>query len=322
MSLVMTLLVRDEADIVRENIEFHLARGVDHIVATDNDSRDGTTDILQEYAEAGVLTLLQEPSHDYRQSDWVNRMVAIARDEIGAQWVINNDADEFWRPPDRGGRPGDLRAVLAGCTASALRCRRHNMIASAAAIQQRGAVHWAETLVWRSNLGASLPVPADPLRDRIGLPYFYYDLPAKLLVRTEGLVAVGNGAHTAKFLHDARTEDCDITIYHFPLRRVEAFEARIRQIGDALARRPKPWGNDSWKYRRWRRMLEFDGIVRPLQEALPSRIQALFHRARGALVCDTTLRDDLAGLNVAWNAARPAGVPARAVRTEALQPIA
>ena len=38
MRLVMTLLVRDEEDIVRANVDFHLARGVDFVIATDNRS--------------------------------------------------------------------------------------------------------------------------------------------------------------------------------------------------------------------------------------------------------------------------------------------
>ncbi|HJM57083.1 MAG TPA: hypothetical protein QF446_07130 [Planctomycetota bacterium] len=38
--LVMTLLVRNEEDILATNIEYHLARGVDFIIATDNLSDD------------------------------------------------------------------------------------------------------------------------------------------------------------------------------------------------------------------------------------------------------------------------------------------
>ncbi len=38
MKLVMTLLLRDEEDIVRENLDFHLAQGVDRVIVTDNGS--------------------------------------------------------------------------------------------------------------------------------------------------------------------------------------------------------------------------------------------------------------------------------------------
>ena len=60
MTLVMTLLVRDEADIVDAQIAFHLHAGVDFVVATDNRSQDGTTEILERYERAGVLHLLRE----------------------------------------------------------------------------------------------------------------------------------------------------------------------------------------------------------------------------------------------------------------------
>ncbi len=57
MKLVMTLLVRDEADIVDAQIAFHLHAGVDFVIATDNRSEDGTTEILERYERAGVLHL-------------------------------------------------------------------------------------------------------------------------------------------------------------------------------------------------------------------------------------------------------------------------
>ena len=95
MKLVMTLLVRDEADIVSSNIDFHLDQGVDFIIATDNLSVDGTTDILRAYERRGVLHYIHQPDDDYEQHRWVTGIARSACAEFAADWVINNDADEF-----------------------------------------------------------------------------------------------------------------------------------------------------------------------------------------------------------------------------------
>jgi hypothetical protein len=107
MKLVMTLLARDEADIVEAWLAFHLNAGADLIVATDNRSEDGTTEILERYAREGHVHLIREPGEDLRQNEWVTRMARLAATDFGADWVINSDADEFWWP-----RGASLRDVL------------------------------------------------------------------------------------------------------------------------------------------------------------------------------------------------------------------
>ena len=63
----MTLLVRDEADVVDAQVAFHLHAGVDLVIATDNASSDGTTEILERYERAGRVRLLREPGDEVRQ---------------------------------------------------------------------------------------------------------------------------------------------------------------------------------------------------------------------------------------------------------------
>lgn len=108
MKLVMTLLARDEADIVDAQIAFHLDAGVDFVVATDNRSEDETTAILERYEEEGHLHLIREQGHDLRQSEWVTHMARLAATDFGADWVLNTDADEFWWP-----RGGDFRQLFS-----------------------------------------------------------------------------------------------------------------------------------------------------------------------------------------------------------------
>jgi Glycosyl transferase family 2 len=104
----MTLLARDEADIVEAQIAFHLHAGVDFVIATDHRSEDGTTEILERYERDGHLRLLRQDSADVRQAEWVTHMARLAATEHGADWVLNTDADEFWWP-----RAGSLKEVLA-----------------------------------------------------------------------------------------------------------------------------------------------------------------------------------------------------------------
>jgi hypothetical protein len=112
MKLAMTLLVRDEADVVDAQIAFHLSSGVDFVVATDNLSHDGTTEILERYEADGVLHLIREKGEDLRQTEWVTRMARLAATEFAADWVFNTDADEFWLS-----YRGDLKELLAAVPA-------------------------------------------------------------------------------------------------------------------------------------------------------------------------------------------------------------
>ena len=108
MKLVQTLVVRDEADIVDDQIRYHLNAGVDFVIATDHQSVDGTTEILESYAREGVLRRISVTDAIMRDGPWRTQMARLAATQYDADWVINTDADEFWMPRD-----GTLRETFA-----------------------------------------------------------------------------------------------------------------------------------------------------------------------------------------------------------------
>lgn len=101
MKLVMTVMVRDEVDIVAAMIDHHLEQGVDVIIVTDNGSIDGTAEILEGYAARGDIDLRHDPVQRKQQSTVVTQMARDAYTIYEADWVINADADEFYIPLDR-----------------------------------------------------------------------------------------------------------------------------------------------------------------------------------------------------------------------------
>ena len=106
--LALTLVVRDEEDILAANLDFHLAQGVDVILVIDHGSTDRTPEILREYEGRGQVRAFRDDDRAHDQSARVERLLRIAAEEHDAEWVIHCDADEFWMPT-----AGSLRDVFA-----------------------------------------------------------------------------------------------------------------------------------------------------------------------------------------------------------------
>ncbi len=261
LKLIMTLLLRNEADIVRHNIDFHLACGVDHVIATDNASVDGTREILSEYERKGILTLIDEPVHDYSQYRWVTHMALMARDQFDADWIINNDSDEFWLAPD-----SDLKKSIEGREADILQCQRRNMTY---AYDDDDPLPWHEKAYYRIANPTPIPALGDRFRDPLPNPYFFLALPGKALLRAKSLRAVHQGNHGADYDREPITIQSDIVVYHYPLRSKAQFESKIRQGGEAYAANQELPETIGWHKRRWYRMLLEHGLETAIADALP-----------------------------------------------------
>ncbi len=215
----MTLLVRDEADIVRQNIEYHLSHGVDFIVATDNRSQDGTLEILQEYERAGSLHLIQEETLDYAQAEWVNRMGRIAREAYAADIIFHCDADEFWVSSSGNLKDEIVRKPPYDCLKVPI---YHSQL------QDRdGAERFPEDTV-------CFRVP-----DRRLLAGNWRDFPSacKVMFKTKrGLPDVDMGNHALMDRHE-RFSTCvsnEIKVFHFGVRTREHFYRKICNGGSAV----------------------------------------------------------------------------------------
>ena len=82
MRLVMTLKVRDEADIIEHNLRFHRALGVDFFVVTDNGSTDGTSEILDRYAAAGLAHVIRDETGELTGRERCFSLLPL-REELG-----------------------------------------------------------------------------------------------------------------------------------------------------------------------------------------------------------------------------------------------
>jgi len=282
----MTLLVRDEDDIIEANLAYHLHRGVDFVIATDNGSRDGTRAILQRYADAGALQLIDEADDDYSQHRWVTRMARLAATEHGADWVVHNDADQFWWPEQ-----GSLKEVLAAVPPEygVLRAAKCNFVARR---EVDDSAFFADALCFREVLP----------ENRVGTTSTGRPVAVAIAHRGVAGITVAQGNHSADGVGlPALPTWAGVTIWHFPERNYTRFETKVVNGGRAYARNQELPASAG---RHWRHLYERyqAGALRDEYAALAwSEEELRTGLEEGRLVVDRRLQEMLAG----WRSANP-----------------
>lgn len=275
MRLVATLLVRDEVDVVAATVEHQLAQGADIVVATDNGSVDGTREVLDAYRDAGVLRLIDEPDQTYRQAQWVTRMARMAADDLGADWVVNLDADEFWVPKDRRLTMAQVLAAVPG---------EHGLVVAHRTdlVGMRGERSpWPRRLVWR-NLRT--------LSER-GTP-----LAPKICHRADPAAEVMQGNHGVKGVEWTTAPGELFDLYHVPLRSWQQFARKIDNGGSAYAANTDLDPEVGWHWRADYERLRSGGLHAAYSGRLVSASSLVRGLRSGTLRRDTYLRDHLTGL--------------------------
>lgn len=271
--IVMTLLCRDEEDIIGYNIAYHLEQGVDFVIATDNASQDRTSEVLERFARRGKLHLIHEPSYTHDQAVWVTRMARMAAEKFDADWVINNDADEFWVS-----RTGTVRAALEAMPphAECLAVPRFDMVPA-----RTPHARFFDAMVMRLTSGKTV----NGLRS-----------PPKACHRAYADVSVADGNHHVNRKGERMVERSDhaLEIVHYPLRSLAQIERKVRQGVEAVEANPRlpPSAHSHWR-RLYHDYFVHGRLGEYYNERAPAAEQIVAGLADGTFAEDTRIRDAL-----------------------------
>jgi hypothetical protein len=198
VKLVMTMIVRDEDDVLEANLVYHLSQGAELVLVTDHRSEDGTPEILDRFARAGQVHVIREEGDDYLQQAWQQRMAVMAATQCGADWVIGVDADEFWWSSE-----GTVAEALAAIP------ERYGIVSAPRpefAPRPEDGRFFAERMVVRETVSSAT---------------------LKVAHRAHEDVVVGHANHYVEGAGLVGAPAWPLSILHFPLRSLAQFERRV-----------------------------------------------------------------------------------------------
>jgi len=222
--------------------------GADCFLIVDTSSTDDTRELLDSVKDQYEMIIIDRPLLDYQQSNWETEMARTAAKQLGADWSIANDADEFWIPKD-----GNLKTEMTS-TGSILECPRYNMLYDRIAFDQ-DAPYYLQT----NRVQYPINYPKGIQCQQANLSIMLGQIHGKVAVRSRGLVRVKGGNHRAwhlwSWLNKKTSEN--ISVYHYPIRSKEKFIQNIENRKALLDAGVTKMGDH---YRRWVSMYQ-DGSI-------------------------------------------------------------
>jgi len=218
-AIAAIMMVRNEEAILATTVG-HLLNtiGVDHLVVADNGSTDATQKILQRLAKLDGRVRWTDASGPWNPSSVLTELAREAHRK-GIDWVVPNDADEFY-----------------WFGSSSIRTLCSSTKSAGFVLDVRNFVQWRwvrrnhpraiETMIFSSNpVGGMSDAQRLVQEGEIAFVQMFY--PPKLILRTSPSLTIHRGDHSADGTNGVLGRVTGIEVLHAPIPAANDLEARI-----------------------------------------------------------------------------------------------
>ena len=279
MRIVVSLGVKDEAELIARSLEHLFAIGVDFVVVCDIESSDGTTGVLERYRSRGNIWYFQlgpDASHE----EWQRANLELLA-QTDADWIIFLDADEFPIPAT-----GQLRDCAAFGRADVVALDRFNVPLGTAGPTLPARLtpdHYDE-----------LMLVVDPVADywqqvevAPSLPWLLSPVLPRVAARPDCIAEIGLGVHDVVPPADRpvrRERARDLLVAHVPFTTSQRFARKVANIRENLRLQPTAFPEGSalhWK--RWAALPDPESVQEEFDRMLFDPVTVAELRKRGVI---------------------------------------
>jgi glycosyltransferase involved in cell wall biosynthesis len=286
-TLVLLMKTKNDAEIIKPNIEYHKSVGVDAFVIMDDGSTDGTREILGDLSKDGNILLFDNPvttKFNLSSLEYMD-MAEMAVNEFGADWIIGCDQDEFWVPKRTNSLKKEIddRHVVVSC-------KRYNMMPTHRYLHDQDIPFYENTFKvrkpyenkeYRESYLLKKPEPVYPV--------LMIEILHKVICRTKDLINIGIGKHHAEHESGTKGQTDSIEILHFPIRSFEQFKKKVMSYANYFENNPDTPKNVAWHAKRWCDRLHEGSLEREYRKLILTQEQIDDFMSSGILEEDKTI---------------------------------
>lgn len=234
--LIMTLVVKNEEDILEKNIRFHKAMGVDGFIVTTHNSSDKTNEILEKLQKEGlVFEIIYKNTQAHQHHIWVNDMVLLAKKKYKANWIINADADEFYYSQFLNLKLNIIEAVKNGL--NTLIVDSTFLFPTDEADFLRDS-HYFVTKPFQKFEAQALNISNNK---RFSI-FIGSQNCTKVIHNTKDFKSSTDGNHSVLMTQQKQFFDANIRLYHYHIRNYKGYEEKVKRWLDSAHYMPKGQG--------------------------------------------------------------------------------
>jgi glycosyltransferase involved in cell wall biosynthesis len=257
-SIAAVVGVRDEVELIEPCICHLYASGIESVVVVDNNSSDGTEIVLDRLAAIGKIRLLRAAAGQLPDVQYFMRGIELARSAFSPEWILIQDADEFWIH-----RSGNLAQLVSNAHGDVLLVDRFNAclsdrLASELDRFQESALRKLDIFV------QSLRLSRNMMDTQPHIPWIAGKPGEKVIARAAAIAGVSAGGHgiigvNGEQLTPSRVSDA--VIVHIPFSTETRFRRKIENVRDVMSTYPQLFsGEAGWHWRRWLDILAADEL--------------------------------------------------------------